>query len=163
MFLKRIVRAVQVDPQLYSEVASDKSVLGQAMIIAVLSSIATGVGNAAGFPEKIPYLAMSAFLGLIVWAGSIYILGAKLFPEKGTKADILALLRVAGFASAPALLRLLAYLPPFTVIVSAGAIIWMFGTMVIAVQQAFCYRNISRAFGVVIIGGLIYQWVLFQV
>ncbi|MFQ5598460.1 MAG: hypothetical protein ACE5GK_10470 [Nitrospiria bacterium] len=161
MLISRLVRAVQLDPQLYSEVAADKSALVQALAIIFISSAAIGVGSAGGYPGQIPYMAMMALLGRMAWIGTIYIIGTKLFTGHATQADFGAIVRVAGFASAPALIRVIAYFPPFTVIASVGAIIWAFGAMVIAVQQAFAYRRISHAVGLIFLGWFLFQALLF--
>jgi hypothetical protein len=44
-FGNRIIRAARLDVALYEEVEADKSALGQAMGVVVLSSIAAGIGN----------------------------------------------------------------------------------------------------------------------
>jgi len=162
MFFNRIVRAIQLDPQVYAEVGADKGAVGLAFGMIMVSSVATGIGGARGYPQKIPYLAAIAFGGWLLWIVLTYIIGAKLFPAPETQSDIGAVLRVAGLASAPGLIRLLAYLPPFTVIVSFGAILWTFGTTVIAMQQAFRYHNMPRAIAVTLFGYLIFQWIFFM-
>ena len=43
-FLKRIFRAIKIDPELYEEVEHDKSATFQAAAVVVLSSLAAGVG-----------------------------------------------------------------------------------------------------------------------
>ena len=44
-FVNRIFRAARLDVALYEEVEADKSALGQAMGVVVLSSIAAGIGS----------------------------------------------------------------------------------------------------------------------
>jgi hypothetical protein len=46
-FVDRIVRAAKLDVNLYEEVEADKSALGQAMAVVVLSSVAAGLGMIA--------------------------------------------------------------------------------------------------------------------
>ena len=43
-FVDRIIRAAKLDVNLYEEVEADKSALGQAMVVVVISSVAAGVG-----------------------------------------------------------------------------------------------------------------------
>ena len=43
-FINRVIRASMLDSSLYEEVEADKGVMGQAMGIVILASIAAGVG-----------------------------------------------------------------------------------------------------------------------
>ena len=43
-FADRIVRAAKLDVNLYEEVEADKSALGQAMAVVIISSVAAGLG-----------------------------------------------------------------------------------------------------------------------
>lgn len=162
MFFKYLIGAIQLVPQTYSDIAEDRSVLKSALILAIFSSVATGVGNASGYPEKIPIAAGFAFVAWMAWALLIYILGTKLFRETDTPTDMIALFSIAGFASLPGLTRILAYLPPFTGIVSAGAMLWMFAMMVVGIKQAFHYRSMPRAIAVTLLSWPFYQWLLSQ-
>ena len=96
-FLKRIFRAIKIDPELYEEVEHDKSATFQAACVVVLSSLAAGIG-------AIHLGATSFFLGPLIslaswyfWAFLIFIVGTKLFPDKQTKSDHGELLRTIGF------------------------------------------------------------------
>ena len=44
LFANRMIRAAKLDAQLYEEVEADKSAMGQAMGVVILSSLAAGVG-----------------------------------------------------------------------------------------------------------------------
>ena len=162
MFSKYIIGAIQLDPATYSDISSDPSVLKQAMVLALLSSVATGIGNVGGYPERIPLASAFALLAWLAWVLLIYLLGAKVFRETGTQTDIGALFRIAGFASLPGLLRLLAYFPPFSAIVSGGATIWMTAMMVVGVKAAFSYPRMSPAVGATLLSWPLYQWLLLQ-
>ena len=99
-FIKRIFRAIKIDPELYEEVEHDKSATLQAAAVVILSSLAAGVGAI--------HLGVSNFiLGPLIslaswyfWAFLIFIVGTKLFPDKQTKSDHGELLRTIGFSSA---------------------------------------------------------------
>ncbi len=43
-FIDRMLRAAKLDPNVYEEVEADKSAMGQAMAVVVLSSLAGGIG-----------------------------------------------------------------------------------------------------------------------
>ena len=160
-FGNRIIRAAKLDASLYEEVEADKSALGQAMGVVVLSSIAAGIGN----PSKtgilgMLMLALVALVGWYIWAYLTYFIGTKLLPEPQTKADHGELLRTIGFSSSPGLIRVLGIIPGLQSIVFPIAAIWMLVAMVIAVRQALDYSSTLRAIGVCLIGWVI-QMVLF--
>ena len=88
-FVQRIVGAAKLDVATYEEVESDRSATGQAAGVVLLVVIASGLGLlAAGGFATLLIAALSALLGWIVWAAVIYVVGAKLLPESGTRADV---------------------------------------------------------------------------
>ena len=150
-FLKRIYRAIKIDPELYEEVEHDKSATIQAASVVVLSSMAAGVG-------AIHLGASSFLLGPLVslaswyfWAFLIYIVGTKLFPDKQTKSDHGELLRTIGFSSAPGLIRVFGFTPELMTVTFIGSSFWMLACMVVAVRQALDYKSLWKAFGVVVL------------
>ncbi len=155
-FSNRIIRAAKLDVDLYEEVEADKSALGQAMGVVVLSSIAAGIGNTsqAGL-FGILMMVVAALVGWYIWAYLTYFIGTKLIPESQTKADHKELLRTIGFSSSPGLIRVLGIIPGLQSIVFPIASIWMLIAMVIAVRQALDYTSTLRAIGVCLIGWII--------
>jgi len=160
-FANRIFRAARLDVALYEEVEADKSALGQAMSVVVLSSIAAGIGNTskAGLYGML-MMVVIALVGWYIWAYLTYFIGTKLLPEPQTKADHGELLRTIGFSSSPGLIRVLGIIPVLRNIVFPIAAIWMLVAMVIAVRQALDYSSTLRAIGVCLVGWII-QMVLF--
>jgi len=160
-FGNRIIRAARLDVALYEEVEADKSALGQAMGVVVLSSIAAGIGNSAktGLLGML-MMAIVALVGWYIWAYLTYFIGTKLLPEPQTKADHGELLRTIGFSSSPGLIRVLGIIPVLQSIVFPIAAIWMLVAMVIAVRQALDYSSTLRAIGVCLFGWII-QVVMF--
>ena len=155
-FGHRIVRAAKLDVTLYEEVEADKSALGQAMGIVVLSSIAAGIGtiSTGGFWAMVIGI-IAALAGWYIWAYLTYFIGTKLLPEPQTKADHRELLRTIGFSSSPGLIRVLGIIPGIGSIVFLIAAIWMLIAMVIAVRQALDYKSTLRAVGVCAIGWVV--------
>ena len=159
-FGNRIIRAAKLDVALYEEVEADKSSLGQAMGVVILSSIAAGIGStSAGILEMLIGVVV-ALAGWYIWAYLTYFIGTKLLPESQTKADHGELLRTIGFSSSPGLIRVLGVVPVMREIVFLIAAIWMLVAMVIAVRQALDYTGTLRAIGVCAIGWII-QAVMF--
>jgi len=154
-FGNRIIRAAKLDVALYEEVEADKSSLGQAMGVVILSSIAAGIGSTSAGILEMLIGAVVALVGWYIWAYLTYFIGTKLLPEPQTKADHGELLRTIGFSSSPGLIRVLGVVPVMREIVFLIAAIWMLVAMVIAVRQALDYTGTLRAIGVCAIGWII--------
>jgi hypothetical protein len=156
LFVDRMIRAAKLDIHLYEEVEADKSAMGQALGVVVLSSLAAGIGaisvQGAG---GVIVGTIFALIGWFIWAFLTYVIGTKLLPEPQTRADYGELLRTIGFSSSPGLIRVLGIIPGLQSIVFLAAGIWMLVAMVIAVRQALDYHSTWRAVGVCLIGWLV--------
>jgi hypothetical protein len=158
----RMIGAAKLDVSIYEEVEADKTAMGQATGVVVLSSLAAGIGSigTGGVGSGILMGTMGALIGWYVWAYITYLVGTKLFPEPQTRADHGELLRTIGFSSSPGLIRILGIIPGLMGIVYLVASIWMLIAMVIAVRQALDYQSTFRAVGVCIIGWVIQTLIL---
>ena len=163
-FQNRIIRAAKLDSNLYEEVEADKSALGQAMAIVVLSSIAAGIGlyKTGGFSGIITGT-MASLISWYVWAYLTYFIGTKFLPEPQTQADLGELLRTIGFSSSPGLLRVFYFVPGIGVLLYLISSLWMLVAMIIAVRQALDYNSTLRAVGVCVIGYIIQIIVLVMI
>jgi hypothetical protein len=157
VFIKRVVRALRLDPSLYEEVEADKGSMWQAMLVVVLVSVAAGIGSIGILGiEGIIVGTVLDLIGWFLWALLTYVIGAKLLPEPGTKSDLGELLRVIGFARSPGIFLILMLITVLTKLIVLVITIWMFAAMVIGVRQALDYKSTWRAAGVCIIGAVIY-------
>ncbi len=156
IFQDRMVRAAKLDVNLYEEVEADKSAMGQAMGVVVLSSAAAGIASfSITGVGGILMGTVAALIGWYVWAFITYIIGTKLLPEPQTSADHGELLRTIGFSSSPGVIRIVGIIPGLYWLVSIVASVWMLVAMVIAVRQALDYNSTMRAVGVCLIGWVI--------
>ena len=156
----RMVRASKLDINLYEEVEADKSSLGQAILVVVISSLAAGIGT-LGYSgiNGLIFGTIASLVGWVVWVVIIYVVGAKLMPEPQTKSDISELLRTTGFAYSPGVLRILFFIPFIGAIVTIAAGIWILVAMIIAVRQALDYQSTWRAILVCVIGFIVYIFI----
>jgi hypothetical protein len=153
----RMIRASKLDVNLYEEVEADKSAMGQAVAVVIISSIAAGIGSIGLFGIRgLIFGTIGALIGWVIWAFLAYIIGTKLLPEPQTKSDMSEMMRTIGFAASPGVIRILAFIPFIGPILSFIAGIWMLVAMVIAVRQALDYKSTWRAIGVCIIGFIVY-------
>ncbi|MBI4299046.1 MAG: YIP1 family protein [Chloroflexi bacterium] len=161
--VNRMVRAAQLDVNLYEEVEADKTAMGQAILVVVLGSLATGIGSVTegGWPGLIAGVVVG-LIGWAVWAWLNYFIGTRLFKEPETVADWGQLARTMGFASTPRLVALLAIIPipALRGIILLVSVIWNWIAMVIAVRQALDYKSTWRAAGVTLLGAIINAVVL---
>ena len=156
IFQDRMIRAAKLDVNLYEEVEADKSAMGQAMAVVVLSSVAAGIASFSitGI-SGVVIGTISALISWYVWAFITYLIGTKLLPEPQTSADHSELLRTIGFSSSPGVIRILGIIPGLYWLVSIVASVWMLVAMIIAVRQALDYNSTLRAVGVCLIGWVI--------
>lgn len=156
-FAARFVGALKLDDRVYEEVEADRTALPQSAAVVLLSSLAAGIGmgqyvGAAG----IVYGMVGAILGWLVWAVLAWAVGTRLLPEPQTRADLGELLRTLGFASAPGVLQVFAFVPRLGWIFLLVVSIWMVMAMVVAVRSALDYRSLPRAVAVVLIGWIVH-------
>ncbi|OGQ83775.1 MAG: hypothetical protein A3F90_04170 [Deltaproteobacteria bacterium RIFCSPLOWO2_12_FULL_60_19] len=150
---ERMIRAARLDASLYEEVEADQDALGQAAVVVLLSSVAGGIGSLVhGGLSGLVLGVVASLIAWYLWAYITYLVGAKLFPEPQTHADMGQLLRTTGFASSPGLIRVLGIIPGLTGIAFFVALVWMLIAMVIAVRQALDYNSTLRAVGVCAVG-----------
>ncbi len=158
----RMIRAAKLDANLYEEVEADKSAMGQAMWVVILSSVAAGIGSIG--TTGIAGLLIGtivALIGWFVWAFITYFIGTKILPEQQTSADYGELLRTIGFSSSPGIIRVLGIIPFLGSVINIVAGIWMLIAMVVAVRQALDYKSTGRAVGVCLIGWVVQVIILF--
>ena len=139
--LARAFRATILDGRVYRQIGDDPREMFTSLMIVVLSGAALGlgvrsvvVGTFEGSPTLLFVLVgiSSRITGWFLWAGSVYILGTKIF---GGKAGFRALLRGMGLAFAPGILSAFAELP----VVGFGLLIfsmfWIFAAGLLAIRE----------------------------
>jgi len=159
----RMIRAARLDLRLYAEVEADETTIGQAASVVLLAALAGGISS-PGAPFAILFaVLLAALVGWVLFAYVIYLIGAKLLPEPGTKADFGALLRAMGFANAPGVVKLLGIVPELRNLVFFVAMVWVLVATVTAVRHALSYKSSWRAIGVCAIPLLASQLLIFAV
>jgi hypothetical protein len=154
----RMFRAAKLDATLYEEVEHDPAATGQAMAVVVFYSLAPGIGGLLqGGLVALAFTTVAALLGWVVWAALTYLIGTRLLPESGTKADMGEMLRATAFATAPGVIGVFGLIPieGLRLVSLYGALIWTLVAMVVAVRQALDYKSTGRAIGVCLIALLV--------
>lgn len=140
--INRVLRAAQLDKELFKEVEADTSLNQEALIVVTIVSAAAGVGaffgrlSSEGFGAAIIALLVTALLGVInyyIWAYVTHFIGTNMF--KGD-ADPGELLRVLGYASGPRILGLLFFIPCAGGLLSFAGSIWALVAGFVGVREA---------------------------
>jgi hypothetical protein len=170
--LNRMVRAAQLESNLYEEVEADKGANGQAFTVVVIASIASGLGvgiaavisgdSGIWFLWGLLIGLGTGILGWLIWSLLAYVIGTTLFKGPETEADYGQLLRTIGFSNTPRLLSFFSFIPFIGGIIAFAAFVWALIAGIIAVRQALDFTT-WRAIGTVIVGWLIYVLLVFLV
>jgi hypothetical protein len=156
-FAGRVIGAMKLDAAIYEEVEADEKALFQSAAVVLLASVAVGIGMARYVgPMGVFYASIGALLGWIAWAILTWVIGTRLLPEPQTSADLGQLLRTIGFASAPGLLQVFAFVPVAGFFLLLIVAIWLLMAMVVAVRCALDYKSLPRAVAVVAIGWIVH-------
>ena len=152
-FIHRVIGASKLKVSTYEDVEADKSSLGQAITVVMLSSLAASL-SLSGLTEspRIALVLANFMIAWLLWAWLTFFIGTRILPEPQTEANWGQLLRTTGFAASPGILRFLGILPGLTIPIYLLTEIWMLVAFIIAVRQALDYTTTGRAVGVCLIG-----------
>ena len=157
-FIMRLIGAISLDAAIYEEVEADAAATGQALVVVVLSSLATGIG-ARGFGEvtvqSILYFSALALIAWAAWALVTFEIGYRVMPAPQTRSNVGELLRTTGFATTPGLFRVFGVMPGATWPVFLATSVWMLAAMIVGVRQALDYTSTARAVAVCVLGWLL--------
>ncbi len=172
-FFTRMYKAAAFDVDTYEEVEADKTATVQAFVVILLANISAGIGNLHDYSVLLSTEALLinvktilahiaiAIIGWVIWALVTLFVGTQLMAESTTKSNMGELLRTIGFASSPGILYFLGLVPGIGVYLEFLIILWLLGTMVIAVRQALDFKSTLRAIGVCVVGWITYGLVIF--
>ena len=111
MFLQRVIGVLKLDVNTYEEIEADQTATSQAALVVAIVAIVGGLlaglfatladGNFLGvFIRQM----LTAFIGWFIWSYVTYYVGTSFFQGKSTPQEML---RVLGFAQAPAILAII--------------------------------------------------------
>jgi Yip1 domain len=148
----RMVRAARLDTQFYEEVEADRTATNHALMVVVITAIASGVGVALYGGYGNPVLGLfngvaRAIFGWAVFSFATYLIGVRLFGATTTWGE---LLRTLGFANAPGVLHVFAFIPFLGGLISVVAVVWTLAASFIGARQALDLDNGKTAVTVVL-------------
>ena len=153
----RMLGAARLDAGTYEEVEKDGRATIQALIVVIVVTIASVVGELLGGGEDfdvVNALVIGIIRGVVswaVWALITWIVGVTILKTEETEADWGQLARCTGFAQTPGLLHVFSFVPAVGGLISLVAFVWTFAAMVVGVRQSLDYTSTLRAFAVILI------------
>ena len=150
--INRMVRASQLDNDVYEEVERDVDATSQAALVVAIVAVATGIGRLRqdGIGGLILGI-IAGFVGWVVWSAVTYWVGKTIFKTPNTRVTLGEMLRTIGFARSPGVLNVLGFIPVLGEIVLVVTGIWSLITGVIAIRQAMDFST-GRAIGTALVG-----------
>ncbi len=155
-FLNILFKSIKLDRSLYS----DNRNFGEASIyfaglIMILDGMAGAVAANTIVKTAIAMSGLTAILTWFVWAIFIFVIGAKLFPDKQTKVSFKKVLTAVGFAHAPGILRFFAVTPDLMIPIIFLTQFWIFAALIISTKQILNLKSNFKSFGIVFLSFLI--------
>jgi len=149
--VQRMIGAATLNVQTYEEVEADQTATPQAAAVVAMAAVASAVGSAGQGMVAIAFAPIWQILGWMLWAGVTYVVGAKIFDGTATWGE---LLRTLGFAQAPSILLIFAFLPFFGGLLQTVVGIWVLVAGIIAIRQALDFGT-GKAILTALIGWLV--------
>ena len=154
--IDRMLGAARLSADTYEEVERDRGATGQALIVVILVTIASVVGQMLSGEEVdvVRGLAAGIIRGVAswaLWALFTWLIGATILRTQDTEADWGQLARGTGFAQTPGLLNVISFLPGIGLLIALLTFVWTFAGMVVAVRQSLDYTSTLRAIFVILL------------
>ena len=154
--LLRMIGVLRLRSMTYEDIEHDKSAIWQALIIVVLVSAATVVGELLLGEDTVVWWAIvrGVIRGVASWAAwalCAWAVGEIAFDVVDTDADWGQLARTTGYAQTPGILNVLIFIPAVAGFVYFVTFVWTFACMVVAVRQSLDYKSTLRAVFVILL------------
>ena len=155
-FLEIFFKSLKLDRSLYK----DNKYFGEAAIyfaglVMILDGVAGAVAANSIVRTSIGISGLTALLTWFVWAIFIFVIGVKIFPDKGSKVPFKKILIAVGFAHAPGLLRFFAVTPGLMIPIIFLTQFWIFAGLIISTKQVLNLKSNFKSFGIVFLSFLI--------
>ncbi|MCY4109860.1 MAG: YIP1 family protein [Chloroflexi bacterium] len=154
--IDRMLGAARLSADTYEDVERDTGATGQALLIVVLVTLASFVGQMLAGEEidVVRGLVLGVIRGVVswaMWALFTWLIGATILKTENTEADWGQLARGTGFAQTPGLLNVITFLPGIGLVIALLTFVWTIAGMVVAVRQCLDYSSTLRAFFVILL------------
>jgi hypothetical protein len=133
----RVIGVVKLQEPVYSAIKRDASALNQAVLVVLISALATNVWVAVFAPNGIIRALGGVVLAFVAWLlfGTLaWWVGTRWFAPKWAPPDLRQMLTLTGFATAPAVFNILGFVPVIGWLILMVASIWSLLTAYTAVR-----------------------------
>jgi hypothetical protein len=133
----RIIGVVKLQEPVYAEIKRDATAMNQAVLVVLVSALATNVWVAAFAPNGIIRAVGGVVLAFVAWLlfGTLaWWLGTRWFAPRYAPPDLRQMLTLTGFATAPTALNILGFVPLIGWLILMVASIWSLLTAYTAVR-----------------------------
>lgn len=154
-FKDRLVGVLTVDASAFEEIEHASDATSQAAIVAVIAAIASGIGGgflAGSIGSGFMGTAVWALVSWVLWAGITYVIGCKVFDGD---ADFGQMLRVIGFAYAPAAFNIFSLIPIIGIVILLLVAVWLLASVFVGVRAGLDLDN-GKVFITVFVGWFVY-------
>ncbi len=157
--IDRIMRAIRLDATLYRQVADDEQYSNEAyiivLIVSLLGAFGAAIGAALGDGRPLVIFFTSLFstilLGWLLWAVIAYFVGTAL---EG-KSSVMEMARTLGYASAPQLLGVFAFIPCIGPLVAFVGVLLSLAAGVIAIRESMEFDT-TKAVVTAVLGFIVF-------
>ncbi len=135
--MDRIIGVVKLQEPVYAEIKRDATAMNQAVLVVLVSALATNVWVAAFAPNGIIRAVGGVVLAFVAWLlfGTLaWWLGTRWFAPRYAPPDLRQMLTLTGFATAPTALNILGFVPLIGWLILMVASIWSLLTAYTAVR-----------------------------
>lgn len=152
----RMLGAARLNAETYEEVEHDSGATIQALLVIILVSIASFVGQLLAGDDMNLVAALIngivwGIIGWALWALFTWLIGSTLLKTEQTEADWGQLARCTGFAQTPRILNVFLFIPVLGPILVLIGLVWTIIAMIVAVRQSLDYTSTWRAFFVIVL------------
>jgi len=155
--VERMTGAALLNVDTYEDVEHDQTATAQAAGVVALVAVAQAIGASGTGLLGAFSAAGAALIGWLAWAGITYLVGAKVFGGEASWGEVM---RTLGFAQAPGVLWLLAFLPIIGWFLDMLLPIWIAVAAFIAIRQALDIGN-GKTLLTILVGWFIYTALAF--
>ena len=155
-FLEIFFKSLKLDKSLYR----DNKYFGEAAIyfaglVMILDGVAGAVAANSIVRTSIGISGLTALLTWFVWAIFIFVIGVKIFPDKGSKVPFKKILVAVGYAHAPGLIRFFAVTPDLVLPIIFLTQFWIFASLIISTREVLQLKSNFKSFGIIFLSFLI--------
>lgn len=143
-------RAAKLDTGLFEEIKSDTTASGQAFLVVIVVSLATGVGaGIAGIFQwagewsiwLLLVFVVSSIVSWILLSFLAYLVGARLLKKGQAPVTFKTILRTIGFSTSPLLLGFFLFIPVAGAYLCFAGVIWTLIAEVVAIRQVINFST----------------------